>query len=93
LHSKFSSPANAEVVIMALFVKGKPVTDVTSGNAEPEIKSPCMSLCCLDEQDVCIGCHRSVKEITGWRGMTHQQKKETMMQVVKREQASGRMMS
>ncbi len=62
-------------------------------HAEPEIKSPCMSLCCLDEQDVCIGCHRSVKEITAWGRMDNQQKKETMMQVVKREQASGRMMS
>lgn len=59
---------------------------------EPEIKSPCMHLCCLDEQDVCIGCHRSVKEITAWSRMDYQQKKETMVKVVEREQASGRIM-
>ena len=51
-----------------------------------------MHLCCLDEQDVCIGCHRSVKEITAWSRMDYQQKKETMVKVVEREQASGRIM-
>lgn len=61
--------------------------------AEPQIQSPCMSLCCLDDQDICIGCHRSVKEITGWSRMDHQQKKATMLKVMAREQASGRMMN
>ena len=59
---------------------------------EPEIKSPCMSLCCLDEEDICIGCHRSVKEITGWGRMNNQERKAVMLKVVEREQASGRMM-
>ncbi|EAQ66990.1 hypothetical protein MED121_13720 [Marinomonas sp. MED121] len=68
------------------------MSDLKGINIEPEIKSPCMSLCCLDEQDICIGCHRSVKEITGWSRMDHQAKKETMQKVAEREQASGRMM-
>ncbi|KJZ10362.1 Fe-S-like protein [Marinomonas sp. S3726] len=51
-----------------------------------------MSLCCLDDEDVCIGCHRSVKEITAWGRMKHQERKETMQRVAEREQASGRMM-
>ena len=28
--------------------------------------SPCIRICCLDEQDVCLGCFRSIGEITGW---------------------------
>ncbi|WP_438466106.1 DUF1289 domain-containing protein [Marinomonas sp. PE14-40] len=68
------------------------MSDVEVQNAEPEIKSPCMSLCCLDDNDVCIGCHRSVKEITAWSRMKYQERKETMQRVAEREQASGRMM-
>jgi len=68
------------------------LSDVKEVSAEPEIKSPCMSLCCLDDEDVCIGCHRSVKEITAWGRMKHQERKETMQRVAEREQASGRMM-
>ena len=59
---------------------------------EADVKSPCMHLCCLDEQDVCIGCHRSVQEITGWSRMTNQEKQQTMQKVAEREQASGRML-
>jgi len=28
--------------------------------------SPCIRKCCLNEQDVCLGCFRSLAEITGW---------------------------
>ena len=30
------------------------------------IASPCIRNCCLDEQDVCLGCFRSLAEITQW---------------------------
>lgn len=30
------------------------------------IPSPCVRNCCLDEQDVCLGCFRSMKEICAW---------------------------
>ena len=29
--------------------------------------SPCVALCKLDEDDVCIGCNRTIEEITNWR--------------------------
>lgn len=35
-----------------------------SENAEPA--SPCVSVCALDEQDICMGCYRSADEITDW---------------------------
>lgn len=28
--------------------------------------SPCVSICAMDERDVCIGCYRSAAEITDW---------------------------
>ncbi|HEX4881789.1 MAG TPA: DUF1289 domain-containing protein [Porticoccaceae bacterium] len=37
--------------------------------AEPRpasIPSPCVSICALGEDDVCIGCHRSAAEISAW---------------------------
>jgi predicted Fe-S protein YdhL (DUF1289 family) len=44
-----------------------------SNNAQ-EIQSPCVDNCCLDEKDVCLGCFRSIDEITGWHDATDQQK-------------------
>lgn len=28
--------------------------------------SPCVSNCCLNKEDICLGCFRSLSEITGW---------------------------
>jgi len=30
------------------------------------IKSPCIRNCCLNEQDICLGCFRSLEEIKSW---------------------------
>jgi predicted Fe-S protein YdhL (DUF1289 family) len=30
------------------------------------IDSPCVGICCLDESDTCIGCGRTLNEITQW---------------------------
>ena len=29
-------------------------------------QSPCISVCLLDEHDICLGCYRSATEITDW---------------------------
>lgn len=34
--------------------------------SEDEPKSPCISICVLDDQDVCQGCFRTGSEITDW---------------------------
>jgi len=33
---------------------------------QPTISSPCIRNCCLDENDICLGCHRSLTEICDW---------------------------
>ena len=38
--------------------------------AEPEpVASPCRRECTLDECDVCLGCGRTLAEITGWSAL------------------------
>jgi hypothetical protein len=33
---------------------------------DSQVASPCVRNCCLDEQDVCLGCGRSLDEIKVW---------------------------
>jgi len=36
-------------------------------NNKPSIiESPCIRNCCLDDQDICMGCFRHLNEITSW---------------------------
>jgi predicted Fe-S protein YdhL (DUF1289 family) len=37
---------------------------------QPAPMSPCVNLCTLDLAGVCIGCFRSVDEITRWTSMS-----------------------
>lgn len=45
---------------------------------DSKVTSPCVSLCCLDESDVCMGCLRHINEITGWHGMNEDEKRELL---------------
>ncbi|WP_338522152.1 DUF1289 domain-containing protein [Pseudomonas batumici] len=36
-------------------------------NVSAAVPSPCVSLCRLDEQKICIGCFRHVEDIREWR--------------------------
>ncbi len=36
--------------------------------------SPCIRQCCLDEQDICVGCYRTLQEIVNWSACTDEQK-------------------
>lgn len=39
----------------------------SNSKVKPEVVlSPCVGVCALDEDDVCIGCLRSGREITQW---------------------------
>lgn len=30
------------------------------------VESPCVRNCCLDDNDICMGCFRSLSEIVSW---------------------------
>lgn len=59
-----------------------------SENESPIVKSPCVSICALDENDVCVGCYRTGGEITQWGKMTADEKRDVMALVKDREKVS-----
>ena len=56
--------------------------------SDDEPRSPCISVCVLDDDDICIGCYRSAAEITDWFMATEEQKRETLRLARERMQAS-----
>jgi uncharacterized protein len=34
--------------------------------SDQPVASPCVRNCCLNEEDVCLGCFRLLTEIVGW---------------------------
>lgn len=39
------------------------------------LASPCVRNCCLNAQDICMGCGRLLSEITSWMDFTEEQKR------------------
>ena len=46
--------------------------------SDVEPQSPCISVCLLDEHDICTGCFRSANEITDWFMASAEQKREML---------------
>lgn len=40
--------------------------------------SPCVRICCLDDQDICLGCGRTLDEIRRWSEMTETERQATV---------------
>jgi predicted Fe-S protein YdhL (DUF1289 family) len=38
------------------------------------IASPCIDNCCLDDNDICLGCFRSLQEILQWNALGSQER-------------------
>lgn len=58
-------------IIVALMTASKP-------------QSPCISICTLDEHDVCMGCFRSLDEIVDWTMMSDDEKRVVLANVAER---------
>ncbi|QXH57717.1 DUF1289 domain-containing protein [Pseudomonas maumuensis] len=56
---------------------------------ERPVASPCVNVCALDEQDICIGCQRTVDEITRWGRMDNAQRREVLKRCHERALAAG----
>lgn len=50
------------------------------------VSSPCVSICALDESDVCIGCQRTGDEITQWPRLTDEERRAVLDKVALREE-------
>ena len=49
-----------------------------------EVESPCISVCRY-EDEVCVGCGRTVDEVVEWYNMTNEQKQEIVNRLEKEE--------
>lgn len=66
---------------------------MTMSDVEKPVRSPCVHVCALDEQDVCIGCQRTVAEITRWGRMDNAERREVLQLCLERARASGLLMT
>lgn len=55
----------------------KPVTTI--------VQSPCVRNCCLNEEDICLGCFRSLEEITRWSIVDNEAKMQILAQAAMRK--------
>jgi hypothetical protein len=60
----------------------KPVSEVL-------IASPCISICVLDENDICAGCYRSVEEITRWSDAGNDERRAILAQSIARSKLAN----
>ena len=51
------------------------------------VPSPCISVCLLDTNDVCVGCYRTADEITEWMTCDDAQKEEILKVCIERRKA------
>ena len=58
--------------------------------SETEPESPCVSVCLLDDEDICVGCYRSADEITDWFMADAEGKREILARASKRMEAATR---
>lgn len=57
-------------------------------DAEP-VASPCVRNCCLDERDICLGCGRSLAEITAWSGSDTTQRSAILERAAQRKRGQS----
>ena len=51
---------------------------------EQAVPSPCVSICALDDDDICVGCFRSGSEITDWFMASDARKQEILQHCERR---------
>jgi predicted Fe-S protein YdhL (DUF1289 family) len=52
--------------------------------ATPVIETPCVQICSLNESNICLGCGRTVEEITYWYSMSNDERSRIMAKLPKR---------
>lgn len=62
---------------------------MSTADTEP-VESPCVRNCTLDEDDICLGCLRSIDEICAWGGASDDERRSILQQVALRRAARAR---
>ncbi len=53
-------------------------------DATQPVKSPCIEVCSLNHEDVCIGCYRTANEIIEWVSASDERKREILAAIGQR---------
>ena len=48
------------------------------------LPSPCVSVCQVNEQSICVGCQRSIEEIAGWSSFDAEHQLQIWKNLIKR---------
>lgn len=46
--------------------------------SEAPVRSPCVNVCALDIDDLCIGCYRTMDEIVRWSSMSNDERRDVV---------------
>lgn len=55
---------------------------------QTRITSPCVDNCCLNNDDICLGCFRHLDEITSWSSSSNDEKQQILASCKNRKQQS-----
>jgi predicted Fe-S protein YdhL (DUF1289 family) len=53
-------------------------TPSTDPAADYPAESPCIRLCTLDDDDICVGCYRSMAEICAWGSAANDERRQIL---------------
>ena len=56
---------------------------------ERPVRSPCVDICALDENDMCLGCQRTAEEIGHWGRMDNAERREVLSRCAQRARESA----
>ncbi len=59
---------------------------------ERPVASPCVSICALVDDDICVGCQRSADEITRWGRMSNEERRVVLLRCAERLRAGGQLL-
>lgn len=54
------------------------------GIKQETVPSPCVAICALDDNDICIGCSRSGREISDWGKLSDDEKRAVLRRCAER---------
>ena len=64
-------------------------TEILESELSPPVESPCIDLCTLDDDDICVGCYRSIDEICAWGGAGDEQRRLILQVAAGRRSENG----
>jgi len=64
-------------------------TEILESEQWQPVESPCIDLCTLDDDDICVGCFRSIDEICAWGGATEEQRRSIVQVAAGRGKGNG----